>query len=64
MEIAAIYCCADCLEERKFGDCVDNPLYRPLLNCGICKRATRHEFVRIEQPEVSVEAPQTSAVGQ
>ena len=60
MDTAAIFRCLDCLEERKFGDCCDNRLYRPLLNCGICKRPTRHRFVRIV-PEVIPIQPPTQA---
>jgi len=64
MEMAAIYRCTDCLEERKFGDCADDPVSRPLLSCGICKRATRHQFVGIDSIGVPEEAPAAAEVTQ
>lgn len=64
MDFAAIYRCTDCLEERKFGDCADDRLYQPRLNCGICKRPTRHQFVRIDSVEVPVDTPEAEGITQ
>lgn len=64
MEIATIYRCTDCLEERKFGDCADERLYQPRLNCGVCKRPTRHQFVRIDSVELTEECPAAAKVMQ
>jgi hypothetical protein len=64
VQIAAIYGCTDCQEERKFGDCADDRLYEPRLNCGICKRPARHQFVRIDEVELPEGSPAAAEVMQ
>lgn len=52
-----IWRCVGCRVERQWGchrlatlwDATEapDPAYKPLLECGCCQRATRHEFVEV-----------------
>ena len=61
---SAVYRCIECHEDRKFGDCVDNRLYQPLLNCKVCKLPTRHQFVRITTRQAPVGEPELAGAVQ